>query len=73
VRKIEEFLRHVLYTKRKSQNQNSRKKKEISLFYDRLRLADLANQVLAIDGVSLLNLEARDLSTVRGGDDHFLG
>jgi hypothetical protein len=37
-----------------------------------LRLADLADQVLAIDGVALLNLEGGHLSTVWGGDYHFL-
>jgi hypothetical protein len=37
-----------------------------------LRLADPADQVLAIDGVALLDLEAGHLSAVRGGDHHFL-
>lgn len=37
-----------------------------------LRLADLADQILAIDGVTLPDLEARHLTAVRGGDHHFL-
>ena len=37
-----------------------------------LRLANLADQVLAINGVTLLDLEVGHLSAVRGGDYHFL-
>lgn len=48
-----------------------------SLWYPRtsdefLRLDDLADEVLAVDRVALLDEQAGNLAAVRGGDDHFL-
>jgi hypothetical protein len=39
---------------------------------DQSLLDDLANQVLAVDRVALLDAERADLAGVGGGDDHFL-
>lgn len=37
-----------------------------------LTLDDLADQIRAVDGVALANLERRHLAVVGRGDDHFL-
>ena len=42
-------------------------------FFNFLSLGDLADQVLAVDGITFLDLQVGDLAAVGGGDDHFLG